>query len=96
MHRHTQRRPAGRSSQAYTDPVTDDSNGAQMTTASVAAVLGVSAQNLRRWIREGKFEQLPGLDWARRPGFQKQRTYTHTWIEGAATILGVTPDWSRM
>lgn len=78
----------------YTPSVTD-STAAPLTTAGVAAVLGVSTQNLRRWIREGKFDDLEGLEWDRRPGFQRQRLYSRGWILEAADLLGVEADWAK-
>lgn len=69
------------------------SDNNRLITARAAAVLGVSPQNLRRWIREGKFSTLPPLEWDNAPGFQRQRTYPRAWIDAAAIVLGVTPNW---
>jgi hypothetical protein len=65
-----------------------------VTTSVAAAVLGVTPQNLRRWIREGKFNALGEVEWDRSPGFRRQRTYSKEWIEAAAKELSTTPDWS--
>lgn len=65
-------------------------------TSSVAArVLGVSPANLRRWVREGKFDHIDGMEWERRPGFQKQRLYSIDWLRKVAETIGVdNPDFS--
>ncbi|HZT97780.1 MAG TPA: helix-turn-helix domain-containing protein [Chloroflexota bacterium] len=68
-----------------------------ITTTEVARVLGVSAANLRRWIRQGKFEHLEGMSNERRPGtFQDQRRFTRAWVEAAAKELQVDPDFSKL
>jgi len=67
-----------------------------ITTSLAASVLGVRPQNLRRWVREGKFDDIDGMEWDQQPGFQRQRIYTQGWVEVAATRLGVTPDWTKV
>jgi hypothetical protein len=65
-----------------------------VTTAIAASILGVSPANLRRWVREGKFDHIEGMDWQRRPGFQKQRVYTRDWIVKVAAEIGAEPNLS--
>ena len=52
----------------------------------------MSPEKLRRWIREGKFAHIDGMDWDRRPGFQQQRVYSADWIRSVADELGITAD----
>ena len=65
-----------------------------ITTARAARSLGVTAQKLRRWIQEGRFENIEGIGWDPGPGFQKQRVYSVEWIEQVAVRIGATPDLS--
>jgi hypothetical protein len=66
-------------------------------TNSVAAhVLGIPPQNLRRWVREGKFDGVGEVEWDKGPTFRKQRVFTREWLGKVATELGVEPDWSQL
>jgi hypothetical protein len=68
-----------------------------VTTTPAAAALGVPAANLRRWIRQGKFDHIKGMTRARRPGtFQEERLFTRKWIEAVARELNVQPDFSKI
>ena len=68
-----------------------------ITTAAAARVLGVAPPNLRRWIREGKFDHIEaGLDWDRGPGFKKQHIYSPEWIERVAAEMHIVPDWTAL
>lgn len=60
-----------------------------------AKVLGVGAPKLRRWINEGRFEDIPGLSWTQ-DGFARQRRLTKSWVAAVAKRINVEPDWSAV
>ena len=53
------------------------------TTSEVAAVLGVSAVTVRRYVATG---QLPEPGWEKR-GKKRQRAYTQEWVDQAVKWL---------
>jgi hypothetical protein len=68
-----------------------------ITTTPAAQVLKVSPANLRRWIREGKFEHIDGMTWERRSGsFQNHRLFTKEWVLAVAALLETEPDFSLL
>ncbi len=58
-------------------------------------MLRVSAPKLRRWINEGRFEDIPGLSWSE-DGFARQRRLTKGWVAAVAKRIKVEPDWSAV
>lgn len=62
-------------------------------TGTAAEILGVSAANLRRWIREGKFSGIPGLS-VLKTGFARHHVVTRAWIVAVAKQIGVEPDFN--
>jgi hypothetical protein len=68
-----------------------------VTTTPAANALGVPPANLRRWVRQGKFDHIEGMTRGRRPGtFQEQRLFTRRWVVAVAKELGVIPDFSEI
>lgn len=65
-----------------------------ITNSMAARVLGVTPQNLRRWVREGKFNGAGEVEWDKSPTFRRQRAFTREWIQKVAAELGVDPDWT--
>jgi hypothetical protein len=65
-----------------------------MTLAPAARVLGIDVGKLRRWVNEGRFDHIDGLDWVKN-GFQDQRVCSRKWIERVAAEIEVTPDFSK-
>lgn len=63
-----------------------------MTTSDAAKALRLGPDKLRRWVREGRFDHIPGVIWDQ-SGFKKQRLYTEEWVRGVADMLGVEPDF---
>lgn len=56
---------------------------ATLTTAAVAAALGVSASTVRRWITT---DYLPEPGWTHH-GRRRQRAFTDAWLQGARAKL---------
>jgi hypothetical protein len=68
-----------------------------VSTTPAAQALGVPVANLRRWIRQGKFDHIAGMTRERRPGtFQERRLFTREWIDAVAKELRVEPDFSAI
>jgi hypothetical protein len=65
-----------------------------ITNSMAARILGVPAQSLRRWVREGKFLSIGEVPWDKGPTFRRQRVYERDWLEKVALELGVQPDWT--
>ena len=65
-----------------------------ITNSVAARVLGVPPQNLRRWVREGKFLDIGEVSWDKGPTFRRQRVFERDWLEKVAVELGVEPDWT--
>jgi hypothetical protein len=60
-----------------------------------AKVLGIPAPKLRRWINEGRFEDISGLSWTQ-DGFARQRLLTKAWVTAVARRINVEPDWTAV
>lgn len=59
-----------------------------------AKVLGVTAPKLRRWINEGRFDDIEGLSWTAEPGFARKRELSRSWVEAVAQRINAKPDWT--
>jgi hypothetical protein len=57
-----------------------------------AKILGISAPKLRRWINEGRFDDIEGLSWTEE-GFAQERRLTRSWVESVAERIKIKPDW---
>ena len=57
-----------------------------------AKALGVPTAKLRRWINEGRFDDVPGLSWTEN-GFAQERRVTRSWVEVVAGRIKAKPDW---
>ncbi len=62
-------------------------------TGMAAKILGVPSANLRRWIREGKFDGIPGLS-KQETGFQRHHLVTRAWIVAVGKQIGVKPNFN--
>lgn len=58
-----------------------------------AKVLGVNGPKLRRWINEGRFDDIDGLSWTAEPGFARRRELSRNWVEAVAERINAKPDW---
>jgi hypothetical protein len=57
-----------------------------------ARVLGIPASKLRRWVNEGRFEHIPGMEW-RENGFQKERVFSRSWVAAVAKDRNLKADF---
>lgn len=67
-----------------------------MTTSEAALALGLSPDKLRRWVREGRFFDVAGVEWDKSAGFKRQRLYTKQWVLMVAKQLGITAEFSQI
>lgn len=67
-----------------------------MTTSEAALALGLSPDKLRRWVREGRFADVAGVEWDKSAGFKRQRLYTRQWVLMVAKQLGITAEFSQI
>lgn len=66
-----------------------------VTTAKAARILGVPADTLRRWVRNGNFAHVAGCRFEALPGqIMKQHLYEKQWVVAVAAELKVTPDFT--
>lgn len=57
-----------------------------------ANILGVDVAKLRRWVREGRFDDVPGLTWVQN-GFRNERRVTRDWVAAVGKVTNLKPDW---
>lgn len=58
-----------------------------------AQILGVTPSKLRRWVNEGRFEHIAGMEW-RENGFQTERVFSREWILAVAKDRKLAADFS--
>ena len=66
-----------------------------MTTSLAARVLRVTPDTLRRWVRDGRFKHVAGMEW-KQVGLQRQRSFTREWIARVAAEIGIEPDFAAV
>jgi hypothetical protein len=66
-----------------------------VTMKPAAEALGIPVGKLRRWVNEGRFDHIPGMEW-RKNGFQDERTFTKEWVLAVAADRDLDADLSHV
>ena len=65
-----------------------------MTMTPAARILGIQASKLRRWVNEGRFDHISGMEW-RKNGFQEERVFSRAWVSAVAKDRNLKADFPK-